>query len=222
MPYIPTKDADLLAWGQNFADVIAADPAAYGLLTEDSVVISNNMLEFSDAYALAINPATRTIVTIAAKDEEKAGFLSLARAYAAIIRANAGVSNEAKAAAGLTIPDPTPTPIPVPSTTPVMSAPFQGQGTILLTVTDSANPPTTKAKPFGVVGGCLFAAKWSGATPPVASTKVLVGIYTKADNVVDNAGLGVEGDKVRLYSQWFNRKGQLGPIGATIDVILLS
>lgn len=222
MSYIPTKDADLLAWGQNFADVIAAEPVAYGLLPADAVVISTNMTEFANAYAEATNPATRTIVTIAAKDEEKAGFLSLARAYAALIRANAGVSDADKAAAGLTIPDPTPTPIPVPSTTPVMSAPFQGQGTVLLSVTDSANPPTTKAKPFGVVGGCLFSAKWTGATPPVASTKTLVGIFTKSDNVIDNASLGVEGEKIRLYSQWFNRKGQLGPIGATIDIILLS
>lgn len=220
MSYIPTKDADLIAWGDNFAAVITADPALYGLLAADALVIQTQYNEFAAAYAIAVNPATRTIVTIAAKDEEKAGFLSIARAYAAIIRANAGVSDAAKAAAGLTIPDPTPTPIPVPSTTPILAAPLQGIGTILMSITDSATP-LIKKKPFGVVGGCLFFSKWVGVTPPDGSQKLLLGLITKSDNVLTTAGYTTAGEKVRYYCQWYNRKGELGPIGAPLDILTL-
>lgn len=220
MAYIPTKDADLIDWGSNFASVITADPAAYGLLAADALVIQTNFDEFQAAYTLAVNPATRTIVTIAAKDEEKAGFLSLARGYAAIIRANAGVSDEAKAAAGLTIPDPTPTPIPVPTTSPLLAAPLQGQGVILMTITDSATP-TLKKKPFGVLGGILYAGVWTGATPPVPGTLTVVGLYTKSDNVITTASFASPGDKFRFQAQWYNRKGQLGPLGPATDLIIL-
>lgn len=220
MSYIPTKDADLINWGSNFAAVITADPAAYGLLAADALTIQTNFDEFNAAYTVAINPATRTIVTIAAKDEEKAGFLSLARAYAAVIRANAGVSPEAKAAAGLTIPDPTPTPIPVPSTYPLMAAPLQGVGTILMTLVDQATP-LIKAKPFGVAGACLYFSKWVGATPPDGDSKQLLGLITKSDNIIETAPFATAGEKIRWYAQWYNRKGQLGPIGPVLDTIVL-
>lgn len=220
MSYIPTRDADLLAWGQNFSDRLTADPAAAGLLPADALVIQTQFDEFAAAYALAVNPATRTIVTIAAKDEEKAGFLSIARAYAAIIRANAGVSNDEKAALGLTIPDPTPTPIPVPSTYPLLAAPLQGVGQILMTITDQATP-LIKKKPFGVLGGCLYANKWTGASPPADNLKTLFGLITKSDNVIETGGIFAAADKVRWSCQWYNRKGQLGPLGPALDVIIL-
>lgn len=220
MSYIPTKDADLIAWGQNFADVISANPAAYGLLASDALTILTDFNEFNDAYLLAVNPSTRTIVTIANKDGEKADFLSMARAYAALIRANAGVSDENKAAAGLTIPDPTPTPIPVPTTTPIMAAPLQGQGVILMSMTDSATP-LLKKKPFGVAGGLIYWAAWSGATPPSGAVKNLLGLFTKSDNVITTGDFSDPGDKIRFYAQWYNRKGQLGPFGATLDLIIL-
>lgn len=220
MTYIPTRDADLINWGDNFASVITADPATYGLLAADALVIQTQFDEFNAAYIVAVNPATRTIVTIAAKDEEKAGFLSIARAYAAIIRANAGVSNDAKAAAGLTIPDPTPTPIPVPSTYPLLAAPLQGIGQILMTITDQATP-LIKKKPFGVLGGVLYTNKWTTVNPPADNLKSLFGLFTKSDNVIETAGIFVAADKVRFSAQWYNRKGQLGPIGPVLDVIIL-
>lgn len=219
MSYIPTKDADLIAWGDNFASVISADPAAYGLTAADALTIQTNFDEFNAAYILAVNPATRTIVTVAAKDEEKAGFLSLARAYAALIRSNSGVTDEAKAAAGLTIPDPTPTPIPVPNTTPILAAPLQGAGgVILMSITDSATP-LLKKKPFGVLGGCLFFGKWVGVTAPTQFT--LFGLITKSDQVLETSTIATAGEKLRWQCQWYNRKGQLGPIGTPLDTIIL-
>lgn len=221
MSYIPTRDAELIDWGANFAGVITADPAAYGLLAADALVIQTNFNEFNAAYILAVNPATRTIVTIAAKDEEKAGFLSLARAYAAIIRANAGVTNEAKSAAGLTIPDPTPTPIPVPSTSPILAAPLQGQGVILMTITDSATP-LLKKKPFGVAGGLLFFRQWTNlTTPPPPQDYMLIGLFTKSDNVITTSTFAAAGEKFSFNGQWYNRKGQLGPLGADLPLIIL-
>lgn len=219
MSYIPTKDADLINWGANFTNLITADPTLYGLVAADALTLQTNFDEFDAAYTLAVNPATRTIVTVAAKDEEKAGFLSLARAYAAIIRANSGVTDENKAALGLTIPDPTPTPIPPPSTYPLIAVPLQGAGTLYLTVADQATP-TLKKKPFGAVGALLFTKVYT-TTPPDFEDVPLFGIMTKSDNIITAPVAWVAGTKVRMWPQWFNRKGELGPVGPAINVTIL-
>ena len=123
MGYIPNRDADLVAWGLNYTDRITATPMAYGLQAADALILQTNYDEFVTAYNLAVNPPTRTIVTVAAKDEERAGFVSLARAYANIIQANEGVTPEQIAELGLTVRDTTPTPIPTPTTQPVLALP---------------------------------------------------------------------------------------------------
>lgn len=211
MAYIPSKDADLVNWGNNFATLITADPPRYGLQASDASVIQSNFDEFQTAYGLATDPATRTIVTVAAKDEEKAGFLSLARSYAAIIRANQGVSNDDKVALGLNIPDPTPTPIPAPTSYPVLTIPLAGVGQQYLSVADQFTP-TTKAKPFGVAGMLLY--RKVGATPAVNMDGAeVIGIVTRADSIISTAGV-TAGQITSYAGKWFNRKGELGPLSA--------
>lgn len=218
MSYIPTKDADLINWGANFSSLLTADPALYGLLPTDALVIQTNFDEFQTAYTTAIDPSTRTIVTVAAKDEERAGFLSLARAYAAIIRANQGVDPADKAALGLTIPDPTPTPIPPPATPPVLVAPLAGPGQLLLAIADSLTP-TQKAKPFGVAGALLYRKTGQTAPTDPAGAEVIM-ILTRADNIISTSDV-IVGNYATYWAKWFNRKGELGPLSAGVTMIAI-
>lgn len=215
--YIPSKEADLINWGLNYTTLISATPLAYGLTAGDAASLASNFAEFQTAYNLAINPSTRTIATVAAKDEQKAGFLSLARSYAAIIRANQSVTNEQLAALGLTVRDSTPTVVPVPTSVPVINVPLAGPSQQYMTIADQYTP-TSKAKPQGVAGMLLF--RKTAATPQTNFVGAqAVGLFTKADQLLDTSGL-TAGEVATYWGRWYNRKGQLGPLSAPASAVI--
>ena len=210
MAYIPTQDAPFDFWADNFCGLIQTDPDRYGLMLYDAGVLTNQFTIWHNAFVLASNPMTRTAVAIADKDGEKVTLLQLVRQYAAQIRANLGVSDDDKAALGLTIPDPTPTPIPAPVTYPVIGVLLAGTGEHNLVIADQLTP-WKKTKPYGVVG-CLLFAK-NGVTPPDNMTGApLFSVPTKADIVLDVTSY-TPGTWLAYAAQWFNAKGQLGPMG---------
>lgn len=218
MSYIPTRDADVVTWGANYTTLITADPPRYGLLAGDALTLQNAFDLFSAAYTASQDPGTRNSVTVAAKDGQKALFLALARAYAAIIRANLGVTDPDKVALGLTIPDPTPTPVPQPTTVPVFQSVLIGSSYHTLTIADSLTPDK-KAKPFGVLGGLIYRS--IGTAPAVnfdAADPMLVADITKGTKVVDVPS-GSTGKIATYWGQWFTRTGLFGPVGAPTSVV---
>lgn len=210
MAYIPTTDALLINWGRNYSDLLTATPATYGLEAADALIVQTQFDIFDDSYDAAIAPETRTIVTVADKDGEKLTFLRIARLYAAIIRANQGVTDEDKTALGLNIPDLVPTAIPPPTTYPEISVIIAGAGMHQILITDQLTP-TLKAKPFGVAG-CLLYANSAPTADPVMTDAPLLAVITRADTALDVSSFPV-GSHVGYKGQWFNRKGELGPEG---------
>ena len=210
MAYIPTTDAALDLWADNFCGMIQTDPDRYGLMLYDAGVLANQFTIWHEALVKAWNPMTKTPVAVADKDGEKVTLLQLIRQYAAQIRANLGVSDEDKTALGLNIPDPTPTPIPVPTTYPVIGVMLAGTGEHNLVIADQLTP-WKKSKPYGVVGCLLFAQ--NGVTPPQHMTDApLFAVPTKADVVLDVSGYS-PGTWLAYAAKWFNAKGEMGPMG---------
>ena len=216
--WIPTKDAELDPWTLNFAALLTADPARYGIEAADALVVHTQTQIWHIAYLAAIAPATRTKLSVLEKDGEKVTELGIGRLYGAQIRANAGVANEDKTALGLNIPDPIPTPVPPPTTAPTVTVTLAGIGVHLMDIRDILTP-TSKAKPQGVAGCILYYQ--DGIAPLISLTDPLItGIVTKADQVISTFG-GVPG-KYRTYvGQWFNRKGELGPMGAANAFVIV-
>jgi hypothetical protein len=214
MPYIPNKDAEVVQWGRNYSDLLTDDPPRYGLSAADALIVQTQFDIFNASYERATDPSTRTIVTVADKDGEKLTFLQLARQYAAIIRANAGVSDEDKTALGLHIPDPTPTPIPPPTTYPTVSILLLGSGEMQLFIADQLTPDI-KAKPAGVAG-CLLFRKFAATRPTDMVGALLHRVITRADTVLDTSDVP-PGNFIAFQGQWFNKKGQIGPIGPVVS-----
>lgn len=149
-PYLPARDADLGPWSDNFATVLTADEAAYGLVPADSAAVNAVVTPWLVALATATNPATRTSATVAAKDAAKSAMLVVVRPYATRISANPAVSDDAKVAIGVTVRNTGRTPVPAPGVAPVMTFDSQiiGQATLRY-----SNPslPAGKAKGPGNV-----------------------------------------------------------------------
>jgi hypothetical protein len=216
--YIPTKDSDLITWGANYTTLLTGDPTRYGVVAGQAAVIQAEYDDFAAAYTAAVDPSTRTPASVAHKDGTKALFLDDARALAALIRANQGVSNADKTALGLTIPDPIKTPVPPPTSVPNLTILGATPSLHTMTYKDS-DTATGKAKPYGCIGLLLY--RFIGDTVPVdfdAADPQLIGLYTKSPMAVDIPG-GVRGKLATYWAQWITRgslashgAGQIGPL----------
>jgi len=212
--YIPTREADLDGWLNNFQTLIAATPANYGLVAADATAITNAYTSWHSAYQTATNPTTRTQATITAKNEQKANVLSVVRGYAATIRANRAVSDQLKIGLGLHVPDTQPTPVPAPSTKPVLAIARMDQGVQEVRATDEATP-NRRGRPSGSAGLLLFRAVGTAPVtdPSQAQFMTFVGrpqvssTFTPADN----------GKTVTYFARWTNAKGELGPWSQAIS-----
>jgi hypothetical protein len=207
-PYIPNKEADLVNWANNFSTLITAAPSTYGLVSGDAVAIAAVVDAYDAAYALAIDPPTRTKPTVAAKDAARQAMLDVVRGYAIQIRNNAGVTNEDKADLGLTLPDPTPTPVPPPNTSPILSIPFATPLQLTLRFADQ-NTPDKRAKPPQITGLEVRAVASATVVADPAAIP-FYGIATRQPFAL-NFDSSDAGKQAYVAGRWLNSKGQAGP-----------
>lgn len=218
MQFIPSSDPGVLDWGRNFTDLLTDDPARYGLEAANAALLQARYDDFAAAYILATDPDTKTKPSVAVKDGTRQDFLANARAWAAIIRANIGVTDEDKISLGLNIPDPTPTPIPPPSTTPVCSVTLAGVGVHQMSITDILTP-TLKKKPEGVAG-MLLCRTVTAAPSEDIDLKSLHSLQTKSDVLVPT-GDATPGQYANYCGYWYNRKGEIGEKGGVTSFIIV-
>lgn len=206
--YIPSADADLVNWSDNFNTVISTGYASYGLSSGQAASYSTLNTAYADAYAAAVNPGTRTATTVAAKDTARNSLVAFARQLGQIARKYPGITDELLADAGLTVPDPIPSPISAPTTQPVLSLQQSTSLTQVLKYKDSVlvNP---RSKPSGVVSLQLF--RKIALTPPASIADCsFVGNYSRSPIQVDFDG----GDALKnayYIARWVTARGLFGP-----------
>lgn len=221
-PYLPPADPAFDAWSQNFSALITAIPTDYGLVAGDATAIAAVVDPFHTAYLLAINPATRTAVTIADKDAARTAAEPVLRAYAQQISRNPAVSNMDKTAVGVNLPNSARPAIPQPTTQPQLSLVSSIHNLQTIAYKDSATP-TTKAKPFGAIGIDL---RVSISLTPAASPDDVPPFATLTKSPA-NIGMqsGDAGKTARYWGRWSTRSGpggmaQFGPWSAPMDVVI--
>jgi len=158
--YIPVRDADYADWMANFRNQLDTDTAggsaAYlGVSDAQYIVIDAAASAFADAYEAATEPATRTPVTVAAKNTAKANLTPIIRAASMTLTNNENATDEIRARYGLTVPKGTRTPVPPPTSHPLMEVRKLNVGVATVAYSDSDNPEG-KNKPAGAVGVEVF------------------------------------------------------------------
>lgn len=215
-PYIPARDSTLDSWADNFATLITASPATYGLDATAALAIQNAFDTWHAAYLLGgstgsppvpVNPSTFTSVTVAAKNAEKTAMTILHRSYAAQIRINPGVASSDKIALGLNLPNNSPTPIGAPTTFPLLSIVSAGPGTQEIRYADSTTPSLRK-KPAGTIGLQLFRGV---AVDPIVDVKLCSFLDTLTVQPYQSVFLvGDDGKTATYFGRWVNRGRQAG------------
>lgn len=216
--YIPSRDADLDSWSLNFATLITATPLAYGLTAPDAVIIQASVDSWHAAYGVTVDPSTRTPSAIAAKDAARATMLATVRPYAMAINARSATTDEQRSDLGITIRKTVMTPIPAPTTAPALSVSSAIPFATTLLYRDPATP-TSKAKPFGVIGVQLWTAIGTvAAIDPSQAT--FYGVATKSPCVIGFTA-PQQGKQCTVFARFVTRGGpggvaQTGPWSAPL------
>lgn len=215
--YIPTQDAQALAWMQTFASGIAASPATYQLQASDATAIDNAVDAFASAYGVAVDPATRTPVTVNLKDTARNAAEQICRQYALGIKFNAGISDADKIAIGVRPINPNRTPISAPGTSPLLNVIASTPGSQALRFADSMTPDSP-AKPFGASELLLFVAITAEAVDDPGQAE-FYGKFTKNPIAVSFAASD-NGKQATYFARWVSRKGDMGPWSSPVSMAI--
>lgn len=215
-PYIPVRNANLVAWYQNFSTLLTASPSTYGLTSGDATAVAAEYAALAAAYALITSGATKTASTVSAFNTAKIEAIALVRPYAQAISLNAGVSSSAKTAIGVNPRTSVPTPITAPTTTPILTAQSASTAGIILRYRDSTASPSVKSKPYGVIGVLVYAkASATAITDPTLLT--YEGTQTKAPFQLSLPA--TTGMTIYMAARWVTKKGLIGPWSPIISYV---
>jgi hypothetical protein len=206
-PYIPTQQAKLVNWAENFQSLVVANPSVYGLQPADAATINSYITAFTAAYAISnkSSPSTRTPASITNTNNTQAAMLGIVRTYAQQIKVNQGVTSENKQALGLNVSSASRTPIPVPSTAPVIAIVGSTPLTFTMTIKDPTAPVSNRKKAVGARFYTIFYTLLATTAPPptVVSTTVLA-IGTKTPFPA-SFPVGSSGMMAYLWGAWGGR-----------------
>ncbi len=215
--FLPSRDADLLAWSANYSALISATPTAFGLVAGQATTYAALHASFASALATATEPTTRTRGTIAAKNAARTPLRASARDLARIIQAFPTLTNEQRINLGLTVRDVEPSPINPPTETPVLEVVAAIGRTLKVKL--RAIDSDRRGKPEGVAGATLFS--FVGTAPPAdISQWKFEGSITRTTFDVEFAPTVPAGSQVWLTAFWFSPRAQSGPACTPVTAYL--
>lgn len=214
VPYLPSRDADLLTWSQAFSAQVTATPTAFGLVAGQATTLAGFVTAYASALALATNDSTRTRATVALKDTAKANLLFNIRTLVAVVQGYPAITPTQLSALGLTVRSDTRTPIDAPATSPLVSINGIVNYNARIVIADE-NTPSARRRPFGVVGMQLW-TKAGGTAPVGIEGMTYAGLFTRTPTqfTVEGAALG---QLLWMRGTWVDAKGQTGPLSPLVS-----
>jgi hypothetical protein len=212
---IPKPDEQLRQWAQHFSDVINASPSAYALSLTDAANIKRSNDNFQAAYVIASTPATRTQVTVQAKNACRNAMLSTLRAYYEMIQISPGVTDANKIKAGIWVRSQARSRRLAPESQPILELIGATPGQWTLRFAD-ATTPNKRGKPAGAKGLQLFVAIGNNAAADPTEARFL-GTFTKQPVAV-NFKAADAGQRARLWARWQGIRGDVGPWSNSVSM----
>ena len=213
---IPTKDAEFDVWQNTLITAVSINATTWTL---DQNWLTNEVIPaqraWGTAYDVYKNPATRTTVMTATKNEKRAAYEKYISAIIGNLKVNPNVSNEVLLSLGIHKPDRTPSPAPVPASYPEAII----DSSVIRRITVKCHDTGSKsyAKPHGVHGveiKWIIAAENPGIDGLVNSAFDTASPYTLEFNETDR------GKSLWLCLRWENTRGEKGPWGEIVMAII--
>lgn len=212
--YIPSRDAELLGFAQNFSTKISAAPTAYGLTLDQATAFDTLYSDFNTAYAALQNPTTKSPPYVAAKNTAKDAMIngtSGIRQLAALVQAHPGITDQQLIDLRLTVRDREPSPVLPPSFAPEIDL-FPP---VVRTVKFRLHNEQTigrRGKPDGAIGATVFS--YVGELPPALDDIAAWKFEFNTGNPVGEIEFPSSvpaGATVWITATWYNRRGEQSP-----------
>lgn len=212
--FLPSKDADLLAWSSNFSTRITATPTAFGLVAAQATAYAALHSSFASALTVATDPGTRTRGTVAAKNDARAPLRAEARELSRIIQAFPATTTQQRIDLGLNPRDNPASPIPAPQTSPVLEI-LSVQGRLFKLRLREVNSER-RGRPIGVEGATIMS--YVGAQPPADKTLWrFEGSITRTNKFdLEFPASVAAGAQVWLCAFWYSPRAESGPACAPV------
>jgi hypothetical protein len=214
LKFLPSRDAELVTWSNNFKVKISAAPTTYGLTAAMATAYTTLHNNFVTAYNTANDPLTRSPVNVTAKDTAKAALIANARMLARTVQGTSTVTAAQKEDLGLNPRDNQPSPIPVPASAPDIDIISTNGNTVKIRLHE-AGEPTKRGKPAGVAGAAVFSHVGATAPTDEADWK-FEGLTTKTALDITFPAATAPGSKVWITAFWRNPRDQSGPAATPV------
>jgi hypothetical protein len=209
--YLPAKDRSFLAWVINFLKHLMGRIEQFGFPQALFQKLNEEKTDFAAKLEAAEEPATRTQVTVLAKNAaRKVLETDIRHAVAQFLNYNQVLTAADRDMLGLPIHKTTHTPSPVAKTYPVGRADTHMLRRIIIHFADQhAGEETSKAKPFGQHGAGI---RWVISEVPVVNVEDLThsSIDTRTPFTLEFQG-HERGKTVYFALCWENTRGEKGP-----------
>mgnify|MGYP000129582329 FL=1 len=214
--YIPGDDPGFDAFQSSFRAYVNANLANLGLIALDADVVLMNSegAAWDTEYPAHLSAQSAATGAKTTKDNRHGTYETVLRRLGMRLQESSAVSDAELAALNLTIRDTDRTPIADPTSRPVGDPDTSQRLRIGLTWTDEATP-TSRAKPFGVVG-CNVFMKLDGPPPGDLSQCEFIGFATRTP-FVEEFEAGDANKTAHFILQWVGTRGGVGPISETIS-----
>ncbi len=215
--YLPSQDAELVAWMTNFVTYANANLAALGLVAGDMTPVSTNQTTFNTTFNANIAAQNNAKNAAAAKDLARTNLEIVVRTVVRKIQGTPTVTNAQRQSLGISERGTARTPIGIPKSSPILSVDTSQRLQHTIGFVDEETP-TSKAKPEGVRGCQIWL--FIGAVPSKLPAEYhYLTTDTKTPYVYHFEG--EDGGKNANYmGRWVNTKDEPGPwseiVSATI------
>ena len=212
----PRKDAELFTMAANASTLISGHPTDYGLSVTQAAALATVSAAYGTAYNIAINPPTRTKLTITAKNDAKVALVQSLRDLNRFVQATKTVSVLKKQEIGFPVYADR-TPIPAPDTEPsIKKVSTSGRRT---NVTLRGMDDDRRGRPTGVQGALIIS--YQGEVPPADSSQWRIeGLSTRTDfEIVWSPAIAV-GTPLWVSAAWYSPRGQAGPAATPVSVAI--
>lgn len=217
MDFIPSADALFFNWVKLFVEYINLNFAALGLTAAQNTTLQTLFSAFLDDYPAHIAAQANASSLAKKKDSSRSALEVFIRELVALIQPNSSVTNEQRAALGITIPKTTKTPSPVPATRPMAYVDNKNRLEHTIHFFDESTPKS-KAKPDGV-RACEIRMKIGGAPPVDSSELTYLASDTRSPYIVHFNGEDA-GKMAHYMLRWLNTRNEPGPWSETISVTI--
>jgi hypothetical protein len=201
-------DYELSTGGLSFARLLVSDPDAYGVTAQQAQEIEGLALAYADAYKVAKNPSTRTVVTVADKRLRAAALTSAARRIGNMIIANPAVDDGRVVELGLKARVGRAR-IGRPETSPQVRVVGMHGHRFELEIRDPMR--VGRGKPTGVAGAVVWIH--TGDDAPAHEDWTLIASTTRTNAMIEIPRSVAPGTRLRICAAWFNNRQQRGEPG---------